>query len=54
VEDARFIHENCRGLNINIVDGYINEEINSIKTKMLSEKLSYEDYVKGLRSVPAS
>jgi hypothetical protein len=55
VEDARYIHENCRGLNINIVDGYINnEEINSIKTKMLSEKLSYEDYVKGLRSVPAS
>lgn len=49
-DDAMFIHKNCKGLSINIIDGYTNEETDNIRNKILSEKLSYSDYIAKLQN----
>ncbi len=49
-EDAMFIYKNCKDLSINIVNGYTNEETDNIRNKIISEKLSYSDYIEKLRN----
>lgn len=48
VDDAAFIHQNCRYLPVTISSGYTNSETDAIRTQILSSKPSYEEYVKSL------
>lgn len=49
VEDAQFIHQNCAGLKVTITPGYKNAQTDAIRARIISQKLTYEDYVKSLK-----
>lgn len=48
VDDAKFIHQNCRYLPVTITNGYTNAWTDGIRDRIISHKPSYEDYVKSL------
>ncbi len=49
VEDAQFIHQNCKGLPTTISPGYTNAETDAIRANLISQKVSYEEYVNSLK-----
>lgn len=48
VEDAQFIHQNCRGMRVTISPGFTSPETDAIRAQLLASKPTYEEYVKGL------
>lgn len=48
VEDAKFIHQNCKGLPVTISPGFVSPETDAIRAQLLATKLTYEEYVKSL------
>ncbi len=50
IEDAKFIWENCRGVSVEISDGFYDETLQSIKTQLLNARPSYGAYVEELKT----
>ena len=48
VDDAKFIHKNCRNLPVTITSGYTNDLTDSIRAQIFANKPTYEEYVKSL------